>query len=506
MTRRKFCVAATVLLTAVLLGGTATFGGGAESAGATHGGRGQPRPNVLVLMTDDQTVESLRVMGNVRDLLAEEGATFTNSFVGLSLCCPSRSTFLTGQYAHNHGVRSNMPPSGGYYKLDSTNTLPVWLERSGYHTAHIGKYLNRYGTRNPTEVPPGWSEWYGSVDPSTYRFYDYTLNENGRLVTYGSDPGSYQTDVYGGKAVDFIRRSAPSRQPFFLSVAFLAPHSGGPREAGDPDLETPVPAPRHRDRFASEPLPRPASFNELDVSDKPALIRRRALLSPGEVAAVAENYRQRLESLLAVDEAVRDIVVALRASGELENTLIVFTADNGFFHGEHRVRLGKVLVYEPSIRVPLILRGPGVRRGQSVEELVANVDLAPTILDAARARPGRVLDGRSLLALTGKPRPQPARPPGEAESGGSGRDILIEGPATPVAERSFAAIRSLRYIFVVHATGERELYDLVADPDQLVSRHDDPALAGVRAELGRRLARLGDCAGATCREGPRPAR
>ena len=499
MARRRLIAATTVLLTAALLAALATIGGEAESAGAAQAVSGQLRPNVLVLMTDDQTVESLRVMGNVRSLLAEEGATFRNSFVGLSLCCPSRSTFLTGQYVHNHGVRSNMPPSGGYYKLDSTNTLPVWLERSGYLTAHIGKYLNRYGTRDPTEVPPGWSEWYGSVDPSTYRFYDYTLNENGRLVTYGSDPGSYQTDVYRSKAVDFIRRRAPSRQPFFLSVAFLAPHSGGPREAGDPELGTPVPAPRHHDRFASEPLPRPASFNELDVSDKPALIRRRQPLSPAEVAAVTENYQQRLESLLAVDEAVRDIVAALSTSGELERTLIVFTADNGFFHGEHRVRLGKVLVYEPSIRVPLILRGPGVRRGRSVEELVANVDLAPTILDAANARAGRVVDGRSLLPLTGKPRPQPVRPPGETERNEESRAILIEGPAVPGVERSFAAIRTPRYLFVDHVTGERELYDLVADPDQLVSRHDDPSLAPVRAELGRRLARLVDCAGATCR-------
>src|SRR5688500_3783704 len=150
------------------------------------------RQNELVIMTDDPPVESLRVMGNVKALLGDQGTTFDSSFATFSLCCPSRATFLTGQYAHNHGVMGNAPPAGGYARLDSSNTLPVWLQQAGYHTVHIGKYLNGYPGPNRTHVPPGWTEWYGSIDPSTYRFYNYTLNENGRLVTYGSDPASYQ--------------------------------------------------------------------------------------------------------------------------------------------------------------------------------------------------------------------------------------------------------------------------------------------------------------------------
>ena len=227
-------------------------------------------------MTDDQTVESMRVMPNVKTLIADQGVTFDNSFVSYSLCCPSRSTFLTGQYAHNHGVWGNAAPNGGYYKLDSTNTLPVWLQRAGYQTIHLGKYLNQYGTRNPREIPPGWGQWYGTPDPSTYRYLNYQINENGNLVQFGNAAADYKTDVESRLAVDLISHQAADPRPFFMWVAFLAPHSGGPRDADDPSgVSTPSPAPRDKNRFANEPLPRPASFNEADVSDKPAAIRNR---------------------------------------------------------------------------------------------------------------------------------------------------------------------------------------------------------------------------------------
>jgi N-acetylglucosamine-6-sulfatase len=453
---------------------------------AGSGAAAQARPNILVLMTDDQTVESMRVLTNVNALIARQGTTFENNFASFPLCCPSRSTYITGQYAHNHTVMGNAPPAGGYDKLAPThaNTLPAWLRRAGYTTVHLGKYLNGYGSARPLEVPPGWSEWYGSTDPSTYRYYNYTLNENGRLVTYGTGAANYQTDVYGRKAVELIRRLAPSETPFFLSVAFLAPHSGGPRDPDDPaNLATPSPAVRHRNLFAGQPLPTPPSLNEADVSDKPAAIRNRPVIRPARLNAIREEYQQRLESLLAVDEAVRDILSALQASGELDRTLVVFTSDNGFFHGEHRVQTGKVLVYEPSVRVPLILRGPGVSRGAKRTNLVANVDLAATILDAANAAPGRRLDGRSLLPLAKDPLLR------------SGRDILLETP-------TYSAIRTPRYVFVQHTTGEQELYDLATDPNQLTSLHADARYAAVKNDLGSRLTRLRTCAGDVCRRGP----
>ena len=446
----------------------------------------QAKPNILVLMTDDQTVESLRVMTNVNSLLARQGVTFTNNFASFPLCCPSRTTYITGQYGHNHTIMGNAPPAGGYDKLAPThaNSLPAWLQRAGYTTVHLGKYLNGYGRARPLEVPAGWSEWYGSTDPSTYRFYNYTLNENGRLVTYGTGPANYQADVYNRKAVDLVRRLAPSDKPFFLSVAFLAPHSGGPRDADDPGNQaTPSPAARHRNVFANQPLPTPPSLNEADVSDKPAAIRNRRLIPPARLNAMRENYQQRLESLLAVDEAVRDILSALDATGELGRTLVIFTADNGFFHGEHRIPDGKVLVYEPSVRVPLIVRGPGLPRGVQRPNLAANVDLAATILDAADARADRRLDGRSLLPFARDPLVR------------SGRDVLLETP-------TYSAIRTPLHVFVQHSSGEQELYDLVADPHQLQSLHADPRFAALKTDLAARLARLRTCAGDACRRGP----
>ena len=232
----------------------------------------------------------------------------------------------------------------------------------------------------------------------------------------------------------------------------------------------------------------PPSFNEADVSDKPLAIRRRPLLNEREIAAIRENWQQRRETLLAVDEAVGSIVETLREAGELDNTLILFTSDNGFFHGEHRIPFGKETLYEPSIRVPLLMRGPGIPHGVHRSQLVANIDYAPTILAAAKVRPGRVQDGISLLPLSDD---------GDEEVG---RDLLIDNE--PGAAH-FDAIRSRNWLYAEYATGERELYDLAHDPDELQSLHADPRYAAVRRALARRLHVLVTCKGHTCREAPR---
>src|SRR5215208_4731301 len=450
-----------------------------------------PRPNIVVVWSDDQTLEEMRFLPKTQALIGREGVTFTNYFDSFSLCCPTRATFLTGQYAHSNGVEGNALPSGGYYKLDSTKTLPVWLQRAGYRTALVGKYLNQYGTRNPAEVPPGWTDWHGSVDPTTYRYSNFTLNENGRLTTYCATGTAecYSTDVYTQKAVEIIRASAPSAQPFFLWVTPLAPHSGQPRDPDDPpNLASPSPAPRYANRYANEPLPMPPSFNEADVSDKPRGIRNRALLGPARINAIRENYQQRAESLLAVDDMVEQIVGALRASGELGNTLLMFSSDNGFFHGEHRVPNGKVLLYEPSIHLPLLIRGPGVPRGQRRTQLAVSADWAPTILAAAHATAtGRVLDGASLWPLILDPGKE------------LGRDIVLEnGPGA----RNFKALRTLHYKYAEYANGDRELYDLIRDPSELTNVVADPRNAALQAILATRLARVRDCHGAACRERP----
>jgi N-acetylglucosamine-6-sulfatase len=445
------------------------------------------RPNILVLETDDQTLADMSVLPKTRALIGDRGTTFTNSFVSYSLCCPSRSTLYTGQYAHNHGVLSNKLPTGGFTRLDTSNWLPLWLQAAGYRTMHVGKFLNGYGKDAPPTVPPGFEDWNGFVDPSTYSYYGYTVDENGVLRTH---PGVYSTDFITAKANELIAAAAPGSRPFFMSVAWVAPHSGAPRDPDDPPgLATPSPAPHYANVFASAPLPRPASFNEVDISDKPLALQARPRFGPQRIAGIQEAYQQRLESLLSVDDAVASIVAQLRSVGELDNTLILFTSDNGFFAGEHRVATGKVLVYEPSIRVPLLMRGPGVPRAAKATQLVSNADLAPTILDAADATPGRVEDGRSLLELVRDPRVQ------------WGRELLLEA-GSAAQGLTLHGLRNYRYKYVEYADGESELYDLERDPDELTSLHADPALAGLRSRLAARLHALETCAGAGCRVRP----
>jgi arylsulfatase A-like enzyme len=450
-------------------------------------------------MTDDQTASSLWAMPNVQRLLVDRGATFDNSFVNYALCCPSRAAFLTGQYAHNHGVFDNALPYGGYAKLDHTNTLPVWLSGAGYRTIHVGKYLNGYGSKDPTTVPPGWTDWHALVGESVYQYFGFTINDNGVPRRYPRLPAYYQTDVLARKAVDMIRSAAGGERPFFMWTAFVAPHFSFTRlpEPDDPPVSitrTPVPAPRDRNRFAGWPLPIGPAFNERDIRDKPeTVVQGHPPIDDTVRAAIQENYQQELESLQAVDRAVGQVVDELARTGQLDRTLIVFTSDNGYFHGEHRLPREKLLPYEPSIRVPLVIRGPGVPAGVHRSQLVSNQDLAPTILEATGVQPGRVEDGTSLLPLI--------RDPG-AELG---RDLLVEGLFRRKTARAvaFSGVRTRHWLYAEYSDGERELYDLVGDPDEMVNRDLDPHYAGVEANLALRLAQLRRCSGVSCRPHPR---
>ncbi|MEA2307736.1 MAG: N-acetylglucosamine-6-sulfatase [Thermoleophilaceae bacterium] len=452
------------------------------------------RPNVVVIETDDQTAQSLRFMPTLQRLIADQGVTFDNSFVSYSLCCPSRATFLTGQYPHNHGVFDNVLPYGSFYELRGGNTLPVWLRAAGYRTIQLGKYLNGYGSRDPRQVPPGWTDWHALISDFTYHYFGFELNENGRVRYFPPSPANYQTDVLARKAVNLIRRASRGPRPFFMWTAFVAPHFAfdeAPEPDDPPEIRTPVPAPRDRNRFAGEPLPITPAFDERDVRDKPATIRVHPEFGSDEAHAITENYQQELESLQAVDRGVGRIVDALRRAGQLGNTYLVFTSDNGYFHGEHRLPREKILPYEPSIRVPLLVRGPGVPHGVHLSQLASNQDLAPTILDAANAKPGLAQDGTSLLALIRHPRVE------------LGRDLLVEGLYRSLPNVTFSALRSRRWFFAEYSNGERELYDLLADPDELVNRDLDPAYAGIEADLTRRLAGLRRCAGKACLAHPR---
>jgi arylsulfatase A-like enzyme len=476
-----------------------------------------PRPNVIVIMTDDQTFRDMRSMTQTRRLLGGGGVTFKRNYVSYPVCCPSRATYLSGQYAHNHRVLGNYLPSGGYARFDKWENLPVWLSRAGYHTVHVGRYLNGYGSDVPADLPPGWSEWYGAIGTSSYRMWGYSLNENGRRRTYGdlldSDPTMYQTDLLKDRALDVIRHGSENGRPFFLSIAFLAPHKEGADIVDRADTGV-RPAPRHRGLFAHARLPRPRSFNERDVSDKPRLIRRRRRLDPGDVSDIRYRFRERQESLLAVDEAVAAIVQELAADGVLDNTYLLFTSDNGFFQGEHRVPSGKVLAYDPSTHVPLLLRGPGIPPGGVSNELVGNIDLAPTVLEIAGATPGKPVDGRSLLPFARNPSLRTGRPLLH-ETGGRryvpSEDVDAGEPPATRRQLTYRAVRTRRWLWVEYrGGGGRELYDLVRDPAELRSRHADPRYRRTRAALHRLLIRLARCSGDSCRRAirpiPRPAR
>jgi arylsulfatase A-like enzyme len=424
----------------------------------------------------------MKVMNNVKTMIGDQGVTFSNSLLNFALCCPSRATFLTGQYAHNHQVWTNQAPKGGFQKFESlhaNSNLAVWLHRAGYFTALIGKYLNQY--KNQPPIPPGWSEWHAAA-PYDQRVYNYPLNNNGALTQFGQDPDDFKDDVLTRKAVEFVNRRTPQAAPYFLWLTYTAPHVGGPPNPNPPDdcKDGAKPAPRDAHAFDDAKLPKPPNFNEADVSDKPQTIRQLPKLNQVQIGNIQRKYRCELESLLSVDVGVRRVLNALKAKGEINNTLVIFTSDNGYYHGEHRVPGDKSRPYEESIRVPLMMRGPGIPKGVTINPLVVNADLAPTIVDAANARAGKTMDGRSLLQLVRHPLT------------GRNRELLVE-------ERTYKAIRTERYLYVEYNSGERELYDLQNDPYELQSLHHSPAYAAVKATLSTRLRKLKNCAGATCR-------
>jgi N-acetylglucosamine-6-sulfatase len=415
----------------------------------------------------------------VRTLLARRGTSFTHYYATLPLCCPARATLLTGQYAHNHGVFGNKPPDGGYPALArKADTLGVWLQRAGYRTAWIGKFLNGYGHEGEYAIPPGWDRWAVPVELTELRMWGYRLNEDGEIVAYGGAPADYQTDVLADKAIDYVGDAAGHERPFFLVLAPTAPHDElDTIDTGDRD---PRPAPRHRGSFTRRDLRASPSFNEGDVSDKPRAIARLPRLDDRDLRALLPQRLGRLESLLAVDEAVRGLVRTLRRTGQLERTAIVFTSDNGLVLGEHRLATAKSVPYEEATRVPLIVRGPGFHAGARVPAPVGNVDLAPTILDLAEARPTRRLDGASLLRAARDPRSARARP------------VLLEAEA-------WRGLRLGRWSYVEHRDGAKELYDLADDPFQLHNLARAPALRAIRERLAGRLAQLRRCAGRACR-------
>jgi N-acetylglucosamine-6-sulfatase len=406
------------------------------------------QPNIVVIMTDDQDdMGSLKTMPNVKALIRDQGVTFTNSFAVFPLCGPARVSFLTGQYPHNHGARDNAS-AYSVFRAREGNSLGPWLQAAGYKTAYIGKTVNGYDLSSADHVMPGWNEFDAITE---YTYFNYTLLENGAAHSYGSTPEDYVTDVLARKATDFISAQA---DPFFLLFTPFAPH----RVSNTPVVFA-EPAPRHKGVFANLPMPINKSFNEFDVSDKPGIINRQPLMTGVDKAFMESEFRARRESLLAVDDAVGSIVSAL--GDKIDNTIIVFTSDNGWSQGQHRW-VTKELVYEEPIRVPLAIRWPGMPAGETRDQLVSNLDLVATILTEAGATAGNTLDGLSLRPII-------------EDGSRAWRTVMpIEGCHRSCDQFGYFAARSRNYIYsetTSKAFGfETELYDLAQDPLELANR------------------------------------
>lgn len=468
------------------------------------------KPNVVVVMTDDQTVEQLRHMPITRRLIVEQGTTFDNSIVTYPTCCPSRAAFFSGQYNHNNGVQWNSGKTGGFASFTHQETAyPAALQKAGYRTAHIGKFLNGYGDANPTQVPPGWDYWAGLVGLSTGQYFRFTLNIQGTLKTF--EPNQYQTDVLTDLAVQQVNESVAAHKPFLLSVAYLAPHAefGCPLGTCDfdsvkadienanqgKDLKSPVPAPADKGTAAGITVPPKKSFNTIGVGMTAGALRQP--FTTVDLAYIAKNYEAEVESLQSVDRGVGRIISALETTGQLDKTVIVFTSDNGYFHGEHRLLYGKYLPYEESLTVPLVIRGPGVAAGVTNHTVVSNIDLAPTFLQAAKATPLRTLDGRSLWPLLANPASLWDRP------------VFIEGLAPPIQlQPAWQGLRTRRFAYFEFTSGGIngvELYDLTVDPLQMNNLVLNEDYRDVVQEFHRMVMHLRSCVGAQCSQATSPA-
>jgi N-acetylglucosamine-6-sulfatase len=388
MTRSHRFLALTAVAAVALLAGAA----GTHATLAATGAPAATRPNVVFVLTDDLSWNLVAHMPQVQRLQAD-GLTFNDYTVTDSLCCPSRSSILTGRFPHDTGVFTNGGTDGGFDYFhghgEEAHTFATALQASGYRTAMMGKYLNGYrpaATQGGTRpyVPPGWSEW--DVAGNGYPELNYNLNENHSVVHYGNRPRDYLTDVLAGKGAAFVASSAAAHQPFLLEIATFAPHAPY------------TPAPRDADSFPGLTAPRGPAFDTLPT-DAPPWLAGRTRLTPTETAAIDTGFRRRVQAVQAVDRLIATLRAALARAGVAGDTYLVFSSDNGHHMGQYRLNPGKMTAFDTDIRVPLVVAGPGVAPGSTSAAQVQNVDLAPTFQSLAGTTVSSTVDGRSLVPL-----------------------------------------------------------------------------------------------------------
>jgi N-acetylglucosamine-6-sulfatase len=459
--------AAAALLAAA--GVVAISAAGPAAAAGRH--KADQRLNIVVILSDDERSDGTAVMKNVQTLLADHGVTFTDMHVTTSMCGPSRASILTGQYAHHTGVTDNFGPDGypAFKAGEESNDLAVWMHKAGYETALVGKYVNAYTDGFVHHaIPPGWDDWQVMDSIPMEAYYNYSINDNGHLEYFGNKPSDYSTTVLTDKAVQFIQGA---RRPFFLYFAPVAPHLPA------------IPAKRDQGKLENiAPLHDPA-FNQRNISKEPWRFWHKDLLSAAAQLFINHVRIRQEESLLALDRSVRSVVEALRARHELNHTVILYTSDNGFLWGEHRLG-GKVWPFEESTHVPLIVRTPWTTTPQRNDQPVLNIDLASTISELAGVKPGLPQDGRSFVPFLHDEH-VPWRHAFLEEY--LGQDLLHQGGPPP-----FTAVQTKQSLYVEYKNGWRELYNLTKDPWELNNLSGDPRTEPLQDALGRVLHRLYD--------------
>jgi N-acetylglucosamine-6-sulfatase len=509
---RRLALAAASLLAAACVGlsASAPHGVGTSVADAMGGS-----PNIVLIQADDQTLGqfSAETMPNTMRLLARHGTMFRNYIATTGQCCPSRASLITGQYAHNDGVTSN---GVGYPGLvDKGNVLPVWLQQAGYQTFHVGKFMNGYQNfaRPPSTVPPGWDQWYSYLAGT--RYYDYDMYVNGSVVHRGENRQANATHVATQKAVQLIRDRASQAIPMYLQLDEPAPHVAGQKDPFGKCGHVPIPEPQDEGAFKNAPLPRPPSYNERDMRDKPPFLSSAPRFDRSATNRVRRRWRCALAATKGVDRGVARVYEAIKNAGLLGRTVFIFISDNGQFYGEHRIAKGKVFPYQEALHLPLVISAPrrylnGARPVRNVLKRVANIDLAPTILSFAHGQPCpprgpcRTMDGRSLRPLLGPSGKWPRQ-----------RGLLTEYKAPDpgkYATCEFAGILTRDTTYVEHsrvadpATGQCvpadqvERYNRKRDPYELhnLCFGGKPANCPSntsQTELESRLNRLRHCAG-----------
>jgi N-acetylglucosamine-6-sulfatase len=473
-------ISAAVVVAALLLALPLACGGGGETVtagrpdgagtvpegGPTGAGSGGPSdpPNVILILADDLD-RAVFEESTLAPFWEPAGTSFTNALATTSLCCPSRASILRGQYAHNTGLvdNNNDRPGGGarFFResgLEET-TLATMLQSGGYETWFGGKYLNGYD--HTTRVPPGWDRWQAYLNAE--------INVDGRRIPYGDE---HYTDWLANRAAGYIENRDAAEGPFFMQVSALDTHE---------PLKVPS---RHAGAFADAGVPRTPSYDEADVSDKPAWVRENGPLKPEEVYRFDERHAARLRSALTLTDLSRRVMSALSSAGHLEDTYVIFTSDNGYHMGLHRLRAPKWTPYTEAHEVPFVVSGADVARQRSFDHLVSNTDIAPTVLDLTGLQVPDWMDGRSFAPFFDGTAPENWR-----------HSLLIEGAGDGDYGRpNYAGVRREDDTYVEYANGEREYYDLAEDPHQLENRPED-APRGISEDLDA----LEGCSGDACR-------